>query len=289
MRILKNFPVVWWSVIFYFLAVEFIIILKQPEMVFDFKILMNRATYGVFFLISILLKNKLPLSLWRLVNILLIYAGLGGLYKETAVLNQLFLPEIDSWLMELDQKIFGFQPSLEFSKYFNSLIFSEMMFFGYFSYYLMPIAILMIIYKNNAEKMENFGFMLISSFLLYYLIFISLPAFGPQFYFSYPENFIEAQGVFGKIVKIIQENGEDKTAAFPSSHTSLAIIMLLWLYDNAKKYVKFFVPTVVLLILATVYIKAHYAVDVLAGIFTAPVVYYIVNQIFKRLSNVYKN
>ena len=59
------------------------------------------------------------------------------LYKETAMLNTLIFPKIDEFLSVLDQKLFGFQPSVEFSKHYNSLFFSELFYFGYFCYYLL--------------------------------------------------------------------------------------------------------------------------------------------------------
>jgi hypothetical protein len=117
------------------------------------------------------------------------------LYKETAMLNTLIFPKIDEFLSNLDQNIFKFQPSIEFSKHFNSLFFSELFYFGYFCYYLLPLVVFGILYKFLPQKIEEFGFILISSFLLYYFIFIIIPAEGPQFYFTFPDNHIEAQGI----------------------------------------------------------------------------------------------
>jgi membrane-associated phospholipid phosphatase len=152
---------------------------------------------------------------------------------------------------------------------------------------LYKLVILALLFRNHSEKLEAFGFVLITSFLIYYLIFILVPAVGPQFYFEYPENTIEAQGIFGYIIKLIQENGEVPTGAFPSSHVGIALIMLIWLGKHLKKYLKYFIPFVFLLILATVYIKAHFAVDIIAGILSAPIVYFISTRLHRKISSNY--
>ncbi len=285
-KILTKSSIIFASLFCYFLLVEILVIVYKPALFLNIEIFINRMIFVGIFIFSYFLKPKLSQKNWAFLTVLLAYAGLSGIYKETALLNQLFQPEIDGKLIALEQQIWGFQPSIKFSEVFNQKWFSELMFFGYFSYYLMPLAIIFMIFKTNYKKIEEFGFILITSFLIYYVIFILLPAFGPQFYFEYPQNYIEAQGIFGKIIKLIQENGEAPTAAFPSSHVGISLIVLLWLYKHLKKMMILFVPTTILLILATVYIKAHYSVDVLAGFITAPIVYFISNQLLKQLKKV---
>ncbi len=282
-KILTRSSIIFASLFCYFLLVEIFVLIFKPALFLNTEIFINRMVFvGVFFL-SYWLKPKLSQKNWALLTVILIYAGLTGLYKETALLNQMFQPEIDEKLLLIDEKIWGFQPSLRFSEVFSSKWFSELMFFGYFSYYLTPLAVIFIVYKANYKKIEDFGFILITSFLIYYVIFVLLPAFGPQFYLEYPQNYIEAQGFFGKAIKIIQENGEAKTAAFPSSHVGISIIILIWLWENSKKFFSFFIFPIILLILATVYIKAHYSIDVFAGFLTAPIVYYISNQALRKI------
>lgn len=214
------------------------------------------------------------------INIIILYALLTLLYNETAYLSTLVFPPIDSWLIQADQAIFGFQPSLKFSQKLDHCFFNELFFFGYFSYYLMPVFILFFLYRYKKEKLEAFGFLLIGSFLIYYILFIFFPAVGPQFYYAYPVNYIEACGFFGKSIQWIQKVGESPTGAFPSSHAGVSIIMLLWVFFNYHKLAQYFLPIVLILIFSTVYIKAHYAVDAIAGIITAPIIYYVLKSCY---------
>ena len=275
---------VWFSVLLYFAIIELVIIFTKPSLFFDWNFILTRVIFVFAFTFSVIIKRKISKNFFQLLQNILVFALMTFLYKETAMLNTLIFPKIDEFLSNLDQNIFKFQPSIEFSKHFNSLFFSELFYFGYFCYYLLPLVVFGILYKFLPQKIEEFGFILISSFLLYYFIFIIIPAEGPQFYFTFPDNYIEAQGIFGNAIKLIQKNGEAPTAAFPSSHVGISWIVIFWLYQNFRKSVKYFLPFVILLMFSTVYIKAHYFVDVVAGFLTAPIVFFLTFKFYKFLN-----
>ena len=276
---------VWFSVLLYFAIIELVIIFTKPSLFLDWNFILTRIIFVFAFIFSLVIKNKISNNFFQLLQNILVFALMTFLYKETAMLNTLIFPKIDEFLSNLDQNIFKFQPSIEFSKQFNSLFFSELFYFGYFCYYLLPLVVLGILYKFLPQKIEEFGFILITSFLLYYFIFIIIPAEGPQFYFPFPDNYIEAQGIFGNAIKLIQKNGEAPTAAFPSSHVGISWIVIFWLYQNLRKSVKYFLPFVILLMFSTVYIKAHYFVDVVAGFLTAPIVFFLTFKFYKFLNH----
>ena len=278
-------PKVWFSVLLYFAIIELVIIFTKPSLFLDWNFILTRIIFVLAFTFSLVIKNKISYNFFQLLQNILVFALMTFLYKETATLNTLIFPKIDEFLSNLDQNIFKFQPSIEFSKHFNSLFFSELFYFGYFCYYLLPLVVFGILYKFLPQKIEEFGFILISSFLLYYFIFIIIPAEGPQFYFTFPDNYIEAQGIFGNAIKLIQKNGEAPTAAFPSSHVGISWIVIFWLYQNFRKSVKYFLPFVILLMFSTVYIKAHYFVDVVAGFLTAPIVFFLTFKFYKFLNH----
>ena len=277
-------PKVWFSVLLYFAIIELVIIFTKPSLFLDWNFILTRVIFVFAFTFSVIIKRKISKNFFQLLQNILVFALMTFLYKETAMLNTLIFPKIDEFLSNLDQNIFKFQPSIEFSKHFNSLFFSELFYFGYFCYYLLPLVVFGILYKFLPQKIEEFGFILISSFLLYYFIFIIIPAEGPQFYFTFPDNYIEAQGIFGNAIKLIQKNGEAPTAAFPSSHVGISWIVIFWLYQNFRKSVKYFLPFVILLMFSTVYIKAHYFVDVVAGFLTAPIVFFLTFKFYKFLN-----
>ncbi len=292
MKQLSKVPKIWLSVLLYFILVEIIVLFRKPALAFQPNFIGIRILFLIIFIAATAIKKYLKKNIFNLINAIIVFALMTFLYKETATLNTLIFPKIDEFLSVLDQKLFGFQPSVEFSKHYSSLFFSELFYFGYFCYYLLPLVVFGISYQFSPQKIEEFGFILITSFLLYYFIFIIIPAEGPQFYFPFPENSIEAKGIFGNAIKLIQKNGEAPTAAFPSSHVGISWIVIFWLYQNFRKSVKYFLPFVFLLMFSTVYIKAHYFVDVVAGFLTAPIVFFLTFKFYKFLNrklNVYLN
>ncbi|MCU7695147.1 phosphatase PAP2 family protein [Haoranjiania flava] len=276
---------IWFAVLIYFLIISVLQLIFDPAGILIPELLINRTIYLALFFVLIFFKKHFSAKIFHLLNVAGIYALLTFLYKETATLNTLIFPKIDAQLSLADEALFGFQPALYFSRWCSGCFWSELFFFGYFSYYLMPLIILFLLYKYYPHKIEAFGFVVISSFLVYYVLFILFPAAGPQFYFTYPDNAIDACGVFGHAIQLIQKHGEGPTGAFPSSHVAVSCIMLLWLYAHCRKWIKYFLPVVIILIFSTVYIKAHYVVDVVAGIVTAPLIYWATLRFYKSLLN----
>jgi membrane-associated phospholipid phosphatase len=97
----------------------------------------------------------------------------------------------------------------------------------------------------------------------------------------------EIKGIFSQLVIGAQEVGERPTAAFPSSHVGMSTItmMLAWGIPNMKGRWLFWLmmPLYLLLCCATVYIKAHYLVDSIAGLITAVLLYYLTSWLYGKV------
>lgn len=207
---------------------------------------------------------------FKLIRIFYPLALLTSIYKETGYLNTVFFDFLDPFFAGLEFKIFHFQPSLVFSRNFPWQWFSELMYFGYFSFYLIVFGLVFYIYLHNEEDGIKTLALIFISFLSYYLIFIFLPVKGPQFYFSEEELNLSGYGIFYGMVRLAQEVGETQTGAFPSSHIGISFISLVLSYRYARKIFPFIFILCLCLWPATVYIQAHYLVDVIAGFITAP-------------------
>ncbi len=202
-------------------------------------------------------------------------------YTETVFYNKLFFSNLDNYLIDIDFYLFGFQPSIEFSNYFSNPFFSEAMYIGYFSLYILIISFVFITYFRLKKEREELFFKLTASMLLFYLFFCFFPAAGPQFYFPASEKTLPSAFIFDKIIHFLQK-AEQATGAFPSSHVGLSIIILILMRKRALNYFIIAIPFVVLLILSTVYIKAHYAIDAIAGILFAPIILYLSTILYKK-------
>ena len=206
---------------------------------------------------------------------------LGFFYSETDYFNNLFLDYMDPFFARMEQSLTGMQPSLKFSQIIPFRWFSELMYFGYFAYYLMIFGLPLYLYLKKNSLVDRVMFQIVSGFIFYYIIFIFLPVAGPQFYFPPPSNKVPEGYLITAIVRFIQETAENPTGAFPSSHAAMAVILCIISFRYAKGIFYVLTGITVLLLLSTVYIKAHYLVDVIAGIATAPFVYLFTDKIYK--------
>ena len=179
---------------------------------------------------------------------------------------------------------------------------------GYAAYYPMIAAVAFYFFGWRYERFGRASFVILSSFFLYYLIYIALPVAGPQYYYqaigvekvaegTFPDvgdyfaTHQEAlpspgyqEGVFYQMVASAHDAGERPTAAFPSSHVGVSTILLLLLLSvRAKRLLLTLLPLYILLCLSTVYIQAHYAIDVLGGWLSAVIFYFAADLIYKRL------
>ena len=206
----------------------------------------------------------------------------------------------------MEQSLFECQPSVEFSKHFPSIWFSEPLNMGYFFYYPMMLILVVYYFVNHYMKFEKVCFVLVTSFFIYYLFYLLVPVAGPQFYFPaigmdrvnaceflplgdyfnynvllFPAPGYE-HGFFYNLVEASQEIGERPTAAFPSSHVAISTIVMIMSSKVSRKLTYFLLPFYILLCLATVYIQAHYLIDSIVGFISAFFVYRIAVTMYDK-------
>ena len=222
-------------------------------------------------------------------------------YPDTYEFNRMFT-NCDPFFANCDQMMFGFQPALLFSKTVTSPVFSELMHLGYASYYWLCIFVSIFFFLRRYEDFERATFIISTAFFIYYLIFIFLPVTGPQYYYlaagldniangifpdvgNYFANHQEAlpipgysDGWFYQFVAGAHAAGERPTAAFPSSHVGITTILMILAWKSRSRWLFWgMMPLYLLMCLATVYIQAHYVIDVFGGWVSAVVFYAVLN------------
>ncbi len=268
-----------YSTIIYFVITGFLILFfydktENPVLRLGFRF----AAISVLFALSVADKKRDGILFY--IRLLFPVILLSYTYGDTAALNRIFFTEpFDTFLIKADKAIFGFEPALTFSQTFNENLIGEIMNAGYFSYYFMLLAVTLSYIFLKKHKAEKSVFIILTSFYVYYVIFISFPAVGPQFFYKPPQSTPLHTGFFSSLVEWVQKNWEHPTGAFPSSHVGMAIIYLIMTYKDFKKLFFILLPLTIIILFATVYIKAHYAVDVIAGIISAPVIYLFAKNI----------
>lgn len=215
-------------------------------------------------------------------------------------------PNLDHVAAQAEQTLFDSQPSQEFFKDMPEKFWSELFYMGYFSYFVMIVLGILLPLRISRRLFEKSAFIIIGSFLLYYIIYLFLPVAGPMYYFSqvnienvmmdfYPpleyyfrthtelQATVGEPGIFHSLVDILHSAGERPIAAFPSSHVGLSTILMILFYRHFRTLSYFLLPFYILLCFSTVYIQAHYLIDVFAGLFTAPFFYIFTRFAYKQL------
>lgn len=240
------------------------------------------ALWGVY--------RLLPCGLTRAVRAIVQLALLSWWYPDIYELNRTF-PNLDHIFATWEQSLFGFQPALLFAQKLGNAVVSELMCMGYACYYPMMalVAASVLIWRN--EHFERAVFIIIGTFFIHYVIFIALPVTGPQYYYEAVGTDDIANGIFPKLhdyfnhhqqrmvcpgyqdgvfyglVENAHEAGERPVAAFPSSHVSVCLVVMLTAWHfKLRRLFWCLTPFALLLFLSTVYIRAHYAIDALAGL-----------------------
>ena len=175
---------------------------------------------------------------------------------------------------------------------------SEVMYAAYFSYYVMIFGVGLALFIR--QRQQFFHYLSVISFVFYvcYLIYTFAPVIGPRVFdrriASYalpaevqpdviPEIPAALQaGPFFRIMAVLYDVFEAPGAAFPSSHVAVALATLYFTFRYLPRIRVIHTIVVVLLCVATIYCRYHYAVDVIAGIATAVVLVPLGNWLYFR-------
>ena len=297
-----------WVIMGYLVLTLLLMAFLQTKLVNPESMLWGRFRIVVMTLAMWAVYRMLPCRLTLLLRIVLQLALLSWWYPDTYELNRL-LPNLDPTFASLEQRLFGGQPALWFAQRVPYAWFSELMHLGYAAYYPMIVSVIIFYFFRRYDAFLRTSFVILAAFFVYYVIFVLVPVTGPQYYYlaagteqiaagvfpSVGDYFCHHQqalpipgwdgGVFYHLVESAHAAGERPTAAFPSSHVGITtILMLLALESRCRRLVFALLPLFVLMCFATVYIQAHYAVDVLGGWVSGALFYFILRTLYLRIT-----
>ena len=295
----KGLLAVEWVIMGYLLLTLLLMLFTYTKVQNPEPMLWGRFRIVMLTLAMWLVYRLIPCRFTLFCRVVLQLALLSWWYPDTYEFNRMF-PNLDHLFAGYEQRIFGFQPALLFSQTFTHPVFSELMHLGYVSYFPLITLVTLFYFLWRYSEFERATFIILTSFFIYYLIFIFLPVAGPQFYYvavgmeniangvfpdveHYFANHQEMvtlpgyqDGIFYHLVEEAHAAGERPTAAFPSSHVGITTILMFLAWRTRNKLLFWgMMPFFVLMCLATVYILAHYAIDVIAGWVSAAVIYVV--------------
>jgi membrane-associated phospholipid phosphatase len=192
-------------------------------------------------------------------------------YRELSILIPQIQPrDIDDVLIRLDYFIFHVHPTV-FIERFEVPVLTDVFQLVYCSYYFLPILLGLVVYlRRDIKDFIHVIFAILFSFYVTYVGYILFPAVGPRFSLYH----LQTTALTGWVVTLpIREylNWLEHIMrdAFPSGHTMLALVVLFYTWRYEKRLLFLFAPVASLIIVSTIYLRYHYAVDVLAGVILA--------------------
>jgi membrane-associated phospholipid phosphatase len=186
----------------------------------------------------------------------------------------------DLVLIKLDFMIFGVNPT-QWIYQFNNPYITEFLQWIYAYYYPMIVVFGLELYIWKRFKEFKYTiFILFFSFYFSYLLYMIFPANGPRFHLhDFSAISTELPGVFlteyfraflnfGESIPSGVTNPQDyvQRDAMPSLHIITAFLIMYLSKKFGSKSFYFYLPYFLLMIIATVYLRYHYVVDIAGGL-----------------------
>ncbi len=174
----------------------------------------------------------------------------------------------DAALIAVDHALFGVHPTVWFERVINPVL-TAILQCAYISYYFLPLSLgIVLINKGRYDDFDEALFGIVLCFYLSYIGYLIVPAIGPRFTLASLQTADLQAGPFvAKIQASLNGLEKNKTDAFPSGHTAVALMTLYYAGKKKEKVLAgFLAPVVTALIISTVYLRYHYVIDVIAGI-----------------------
>ncbi|MFC2139731.1 phosphatase PAP2 family protein [Bacteroidota bacterium] len=187
--------------------------------------------------------------------------------------------DYDDILIAIDRFIFGFDPTVELYKISNPL-FTEILQIAYATFFFLPVLLGIDLMVNKRYRELDFAvFIIVLGFFLSYIGYLLVPAVGPRFTLhDFYLKHIELPGLFlTDFLRHIVNSGESITYSmpnaiehvqrdvFPSGHTQMTLLTMYMAIKFRTKSRYFLIPDGILLIIATVYLRYHYVIDIIFG------------------------
>jgi membrane-associated phospholipid phosphatase len=179
---------------------------------------------------------------------------------------------LDEQLFRLDQRLFGVEPTLWLDQFVTSRT-TEWFAFFYFQYFLLlAVHVLPFLFVVKRQKLfAEFGLSVLLLFCTSHIIYMLVPGYGPYRHLAAMYTHELPHGTwYDLVINTVSTAGAQKDI-FPSLHTGAPTLMALFSFRHRKEWpFKFTWPIVAFFAVnimgATVFLRWHYLVDVVAGL-----------------------
>ncbi|HKA15790.1 MAG TPA: phosphatase PAP2 family protein [Myxococcota bacterium] len=189
----------------------------------------------------------------------------------------------DARLAALDRAWFGALPALWVGLWGRPEWLTEVASILYASYYAIPIAIAVALYRRGRRAdFEFFVFAAVATFLASYIGYLLTPALGPRAPAAREAPF-DGYAVSAWLQAFLRSAEWNQLDAFPSGHVALSLVYFAL---GSRLLPRWRLPLAGLtagIVFSTVYLSLHYVVDLLAGGIVAAVMLPVSSALYRVL------
>jgi membrane-associated phospholipid phosphatase len=192
----------------------------------------------------------------------------------------------DGLLIAADRALFGVDVTVWMQRLVRPGL-NDLFYMFYVTYYFIALTLAGVLWVRDRTAARRFIFTLMVVYYVSYAGYFAVPALGPR---SAQASEYTVSLVTTPVARAINDtiNRLEKTKfdVFPSGHTMISVAVLLVAWKRARDVFWCLLPVASGLILATVYCRYHYVIDVIAGTVLAVATVPIGDWIYERLVGV---
>lgn len=171
------------------------------------------------------------------------------------------LPTYDEALLKWDQVLFfGKQPAVWMEAIISKPL-TTILSTAYLSWFILIFSTIVLMMMYGRKAALEYTTAVLMTFYIGYITYMFVPAFGPLYTYSFGT---EVGGL-----TVMMSERQPHADVFPSLHTATTVVMLIQVWRFCRVWAWLYAPVTVLILMATMYLRLHYGIDVIAGIVLA--------------------
>lgn len=195
-------------------------------------------------------------------------------------------------MIDADKFIFGYVPTIKFQGLFYNP--NKLNWYDYFlvilyiSHFVMPLVIGFIFWIKDRHFFKKYAFGLLALSYVSFITYILYPAMPPWMAADHGylppveevtgnvmSHFLPRQFSVPTVYSIFRAN---PVAAMPSLHAAFPLLIFFFVFKKSKRFALVFIPYVLGVWFAVMYLGEHYFADVLAGAIYASVIFFVLEK-----------
>ena len=175
-------------------------------------------------------------------------------------------------LKAADEALLGVSPAWWMESFATPWL-TELLAYAYATMFILPLVVLVTLsVRGHERELRRAALGLLVAFYLGFLVFLLVPAKSPDIVYDFNTP-LSGYGFYEASMQTWQRLQQITFDAFPSMHTAISTIALVHAHRlgallsprHPRAFFRVYLPIVVLLQLATLYLRQHYFVDLLAA------------------------